>query len=1534
MKKKNKRIFRLLSAGLAMLMLFGMVACMSGPDPSSDPSKDPSEDPSKDPSSDPSKDPSGDQSTDPSVDPDNDPKADLPSVPSEREVTIVDGSVLHENTDELGRIPQGLTEVVNKYMTEYEEMNLNGAVTTFQTSTYSEAIQLPTDAVMAYFADKSAVKNIVGSWKKVSDKYELHVMTVMNRTNSTYEYLASDPSRMDQVMKDKNGDYLVHSGTTYYLMPNDEWTEYLWEMVELAMDTADIKTIVFEEPDLFKAAGYSDTFKEEWEKYYNEPWQDQSSSPEAMYKSQQLKFYLLNRMMTTIITRIREKSPDTKVYMATHSVISYNTNTIGNSGVSGLVAGTNQYLATGLYDGIIGQTWSDTSGYYMAQNGTTYQNRFFGGYLGYASYVDSAGDYDLFTLVDPVGDGIGKDGRNETYYYQAYLDTAVAQLIQPSINRFQVTVWPSRSFESATQDYRAIQLSVMAAQTEAAGKAAVQSAGTPGISYVLSETLTYPLNSNTTWAPSSTDSFLGVTLPLLSDGIPLTITAMENIKSADDLAGINLLLLSFDGQKPLDESVCEAIAEWIEQGGVCLYVGGHDAYDDIESMWWSSGSSPLQELLNIMGLDITVKDMTVSAEAHMDWLGKGKQIALEALNCATVYNNFYSSFEGDVNAILNLDGQVVGIDEAVGKGRLIAVGLPSALFANTAGGSEAMRKLAEYACNYSEYKYDSASLMWAKRGNVVAAYSIGQKNVLTGKYIDLFDSQLGVYTHYILGADESALLYDITDLKITDAPRVAFSGGELTIREESASVTKYNVVSTASATVASRIIAPEGLYPQSIHAENYKGNIQVETFTAWDNETHSLLVRFVGMTRGVNVTVEWGTTPVESYELQQAKGMENFAPILDQTAIDKLSQSGKALMTAFTTASGNSMDNEFIITNTAQSNSECFYCDLDREIVWCIDLKQYEDAYVTMTISQNYQLDVSTDGKNWTEIQNYIKVNGNSIKSGANIVVVGIDSGVYAKDADKMYLRLSNADPTTGYGGKITQYQIYYNAAFVPETDPADYAPLVSNLSQYDATYASLGKYSVLTNSSGADAEFIYIDRAQVNENVRYCDATKELFLKIDLTKYENAVVALQISQNYRVQVSANDRTYVTVQDWILQGHEWSRITTANKTYVILDSSVYANGSDAMYIKLSAADTTQGWGTALHSLTLYYNGEAVDQPTTPALPEISVEDYAPLVSTLDEYDAKYASRNKNEVPCNSEGRDLEFIYANKAQASGSCRYCDLAGEITLKFDLTKYHDAVIALQIAQNYRILVSFDNRDYVTVQDWILAGNEWGKITTANKTYVILDTVAYAENLTTFYVKIDNAGADDQGWGGAIHSITIYYTGDKVESEENSLVEEVKNYLPVKEDDSEWRAALTGTYANNETIIVNTDYPDSDAAFIVPGSDTSRINELVRFCDEDRSVTYAFDLAKYKDAVVMFKISNNYNVRVSKDGTTWTTVQNYVNANGGSRINSMGNKCWIKIDSADFAADAGKLYVRFSNCGETGGFGVAIYNFTIFYN
>ncbi len=82
-----------------------------------------------------------------------------------------------------------------------------------------------------------------------------------------------------------------------------------------------------------------------------------------------------------------------------------------------------------------------------------------------------------------------------------------------------------------------------------------------------------------------------------------------------------------------------------------------------------------------------------------------------------------------------------------------------------------------------------------------------------------------------------------------------------------------------------------------------------------------------------------------------------------------------------------------------------------------------------MQISQNYLLQVSTDGENWKTVQNFEEVNGYRVtysSSYQNKVTVGILSEKYAKDADALYVRLANSDATKGMGGGIHRFTIYY----------------------------------------------------------------------------------------------------------------------------------------------------------------------------------------------------------------------------------------------------------------------------------------------------------------------------------------------------------------------------------------------------------------------------------------------------------------------------------------------------------------------------
>ena len=117
------------------------------------------------------------------------------------------------------------------------------------------------------------------------------------------------------------------------------------------------------------------------------------ASPGAMYRTMRLKVYLIERLLTELAAFVKEKAPGTKVYIATHSTVSYNSISI--------VAGINNYLALGCIDGVIGQTWSDTAYNAVPYDGPNINDAYLSGYIEYTSYMDSVEGTDFFAPPTP-----------------------------------------------------------------------------------------------------------------------------------------------------------------------------------------------------------------------------------------------------------------------------------------------------------------------------------------------------------------------------------------------------------------------------------------------------------------------------------------------------------------------------------------------------------------------------------------------------------------------------------------------------------------------------------------------------------------------------------------------------------------------------------------------------------------------------------------------------------------------------------------------------------------------------------------------------------------------------------------------------------------------------------------------------------------------------------------------------------------------------------------------------------------------------
>ena len=125
----------------------------------------------------------------------------------------------------------------------------------------------------------------------------------------------------------------------------------------------------------------------------------------------------------------------------------------------------------------------------------------------------------------------------------------------------------------------------------------------------------------------------------------------------------------------------------------------------------------------------------------------------------------------------------------------------------------------------------------------------------------------------------------------------------------------------------------------------------------------------------------------------------------------------------------------------------------------------------------------------------------------------------------------------------------------------------------------------------------------------------------------------------------------------------------------------------------------------------------------------------------------------------------------------------------------------------------------------------------------------------------------------------------------------------------------------------------------------DANRNNNVGKYTDQQRQFVFKVDLTKYKNAIIVLEVAQNYDIRVSTDSAIdnlaaadmygfegWTKVQDYVDVNG-SRTTSGGLHHAVAIEASEFAGDADYLYIRLGNCGNEGTHGGSCYNIAIYY-
>lgn len=697
-------------------------------------------------------------------------------------------------------------------------INAQREKTTFQTAgQWKPVTDIRADAVMVYGANdrrQMTFRERVQSWHDRG--YITHFMTGI-AWGDYQDYFTGKWDgdwHLDEGQKTAKGDTIWHGRLIPYIVPTTNYLKYFKERHIKPVIDAGIDAIFLEEPEFWARAGYSDSFKKEWEEYYGIPWRPQHESAENTYLSNKLKYHLYYRALDEAFryakTYGKEKGMNVRCYVPTHSLLNYSQWQIVSPEAS--------LASMESCDGYIAQVWTGTSREPNYFNGTAKERVFETAFLEYGcmeSMTRPTGRK-MFFLTDPIEDR-AKDWEDYKRNYQA---TFTAQLLYPQIADYEVMPWPDRIYEGLYRISKDIeerahiprfystQMQVMINTLNDMPLSENHVNGSQGISVVMANSLMFQRSPQPVenYDDPQLSNFYGLALPLVKRGVPVSITHLENTSYADTWKDVRLLLMTYSNMKPLDPKAHEDIAQWIRNGGKLIYCGrDNDAYQNVLE-WWNQGdnhfTAPSQHLFGLLGMPEQAKEGVYPC-------GKGQVYVIR---------------QDPKEFVLNEGGDIVFMETV----------------------RQAYGKLEEKNSFYLERgPYVLASVV---DENIVS----NQPLTLKGLHIDLFDPTLPILKEKIVQPGEQAFLYDISKVTNKRKPQVLAAASRQ--YDETITAHSYSFIAKSPANTDNvmRIMLPKK--PKNINLNP----ILNKSFKAeWHQPTKTLCLQFENNPDGVSVQLVW-----------------------------------------------------------------------------------------------------------------------------------------------------------------------------------------------------------------------------------------------------------------------------------------------------------------------------------------------------------------------------------------------------------------------------------------------------------------------------------------------------------------------------------------------------------------------------------------------------------------------------------------------------------------------------------------------------
>jgi hypothetical protein len=304
--------------------------------------------------------------------------------------------------------------------------------------------------------------------------------------------------------------------------------------------------------------------------------------------------------------------------------------------------------------------------------------------------------------------------------------------------------------------------------------------GTTGIGLVISDSLMFERGDPTPSDPHLSHLY-GLAMPLLKRGFPVTPVQLENVTLPNYLTGFRILLLSYQGMKPLSPDVHQALAAWIKRGGVLVVCDDDaDPYNTVREWWNSDGHhyrTPREDLFAQLGLS-------------------SEQTSLKARNPAVANSPLME----------------------VGKGGVIWMRENPAGLAVSSEGDTRLVATVKQAAARARLKWRETNYLLLRRGPYVLAAGLdesvaGEPKTIRGRFVNLFDPELRVQKAITLTPASRFFLVDV-DAVQGHQPRVVASACKALPGRRGArslSITVEGVVSTPAVVLLRAPTAPRSV---------------------------------------------------------------------------------------------------------------------------------------------------------------------------------------------------------------------------------------------------------------------------------------------------------------------------------------------------------------------------------------------------------------------------------------------------------------------------------------------------------------------------------------------------------------------------------------------------------------------------------------------------------------------------------------------------------------------------------------------------